>query len=181
MSSCVNTESGLSETQKSLIKQGALEGEEWKTVHDIVCGEKPVTQSLVKRMMEQYSARQSVKTHAKLEGARVIRDFLQGVREGSDVEDLAALLELALYHDMLRRYAQAADPLVSMTMEQILKLDIAYRGARLARNKRDRTTGNNEDENTSDAIEELRIEADKRRAAGDGEENTRSGAALGLA
>ncbi len=181
MSSCVNTESGLTGTQKSLIKQGALEGADWKTVHDIVCGEKPVTQSLVKRMMEQCSARRSVKIHAKQEGARIIRDFLQGVRDGSDVEDLAALLELALYHDMLRRYAEAADPLVSMTMEQILKLDIAYRGARLARKKQDSTTGNNEDENTRNAIEELRIEADKRRAGSDGEENTRSGAAVGLA
>ena len=135
MGSVINLAGRLNEQQKSLIKQGVLEGKEWKEVHALVSGIAPVTQALVKEMMEKYSSGLHVKAEAKLEGARLIEQFLKEAKEGADVDSMAALLEQALYRDILRRYMEAGDPLVSMTMEQLLKLDITYRTARLARQK----------------------------------------------
>ncbi|MBI4665358.1 MAG: hypothetical protein HY751_02985 [Nitrospinae bacterium] len=72
-----------------------------------------------------------LKRHFKQEGARLIREFLERAKTGSDVEDMAALLELAIYRDLLRRYADDDKALERISMEQLLKLDIYYRRARL--------------------------------------------------
>lgn len=159
-----NTPAQLTDTQDAIIRRAVLDGADWKSAYEQVCAIRPVTQSLVRQMMERYSQTLAVRGHAKREGAALIRQFYQSAREGAPVEELSALLELAVYHDILRRYAQSADPLVSMTMEQILKLDLSYRAAR--KQSRDPR----EPQENSDDIERLRDYVEQRRSGHRGQE-----------
>lgn len=127
----------LTNEQRAIIRAGALNGIDWESVHGEVDQIKPVTQKLVKKLMEEFAAERSVKSEAKKEGSRIVREFLEKAKNGVDVDDMEAALEQAVYWDILRRYAQAGDAFVSMTMEQILKLEISYRAARLARHKKE--------------------------------------------
>ena len=161
----VNTPAGLTDQQKALIKQMSMEKADWKQVHATVSGIKPVTQKLVKEMMESLAAGVCLKANAKKEGAQLIEKFLNGAKEGAEVDDLAALLEQALYRDILRRYADSGEPLVSMTMEQLLNLDLKYRNTRLAqaRQEKDKTNDNG---NQGDKLERIRRLHDARESSG---------------
>ncbi|MGK7346297.1 MAG: hypothetical protein ACNS63_10880 [Candidatus Nitrospinota bacterium M3_3B_026] len=142
--SSVNTLSRLSRPQWAAIKAGVVKGLDLKTVHDQVCAEREATIKVVQEAMEKISTQFSTRSRVKREGARIVEDFLKKAREGADVEDMAAVLENAVYRDILRRYADAADPLAAMTMENILKLDLSYRSARLAKSKANGAGGDSE-------------------------------------
>ena len=131
----VNTPSRLNDEQMAVIRQGTVKGREWKEVYDNVCAIRPATQSVVRETMEKVASESGAKSEIKREGTRLVREFLHRAKEGADVDDMAAVLENAVYHDLLRRYADAGDPLVSMTMDQLLKLDLSYRSARLSKTK----------------------------------------------
>lgn len=176
----VNTPAGLDEQQKSILKRMAMEGCDWKQVHATVSGIKPVTQKLVKEMMESHAAGISLKAEAKKEGAQLIEKFLNGAKDGAKVDDLAALLEQALYRDILRRYANSGEPLVSMTMEQLLNLDLKYRNTRLAQARQEKDNANNNG-NQGDKLERIRRLHDERESSG-GDDKKTSGpeASVGL-
>jgi hypothetical protein len=177
----VNTPAGLNEDQKSLIKSLAMEGADWKKVHAMVSGIKPVTQKLVKEMMESHANTITLKADAKKEGAQLIEKFLSGVKDGAEVDDLAALLEQALYRDILRRYANSGEPLVSMTMEQLLNLDLKYRSTRLAQARQDKEKSNNNG-NQGDKLERIRRLHDERESSGNGDQkSSKPKASVGLA
>ncbi len=126
----------LTDEHKTIIRRGAINGDDWRMVHNDVCRVSPVTQRLVKQMMERYASDVAIKSEAKKEGSRMVQEFLQKALDGNDVDDMAAALENAIYRDILRRYADAGDALVSMTMEQVLKMEMTYRASRLTQKKR---------------------------------------------
>ncbi|VAX21100.1 hypothetical protein MNBD_NITROSPINAE02-501 [hydrothermal vent metagenome] len=132
----INYANQLTDEHKSIIRHGAINGDDWRAIHNEVCQVSPVTQKLVKKMMERYASDVAIKSSAKREGARVVHEFLEKALSGNDVDDMAAALENAVYRDILRRYADAGDALVSMTMEQVLKLEMTYRASRLTQKKR---------------------------------------------
>ncbi|HEB72202.1 MAG TPA: hypothetical protein ENI77_06220 [Nitrospirae bacterium] len=175
----VNTPAGLDDQQKSLIKRMSMEGADWKQVHATVSGIKPVTQKLVKEMMESLAVGVSLKADAKKEGALLIEKFLSNAKEGVEVGDLSALLEQAVYRDILRRYAQSGEPLVSMTIEQLLNLDLKYRNTRLAQKRQDGDRMNNNPKQ-GERLERIRkLYAEK--SSGDGDKKpTGPGASVGL-
>ena len=140
MSSGVNTESGLTPELKAVIWQGVLERKDWRAVYDEACAVRPVTQRLVKETMEKLAAEFSGRVEAKREGTLIVREFLRKAAEGADVDDMAAVLEQAVYRDLLRRYSESGDPLGPMTVEQLLKIDLSYRSARAARTRRESKT-----------------------------------------
>ncbi|VAX15343.1 hypothetical protein MNBD_NITROSPINAE04-1950 [hydrothermal vent metagenome] len=140
-----NHPSQLTDNQKATIRHGVLNGIDWTTVWEQVSYEKPVTKSLVQKEMERIASERNVKYGAKREGALLVQEFLQKVKDGVEVDDMAAALEQAVYRDILRRYADAADPLITMTMEQVLKIDMSYRSARLAKHKHESTSSVNGD------------------------------------
>ena len=137
----VNKPSGLTDTQMEIIRKCTLEKRDFDTTWHRIRNTKPaMTKKLVREMMEVYSAQLSARSTAKQEGAEMVEQYLNNVRDGVDVDDMTTLLEQALYRDILRRYSQLDDPLVGMTMEQVLKIDIAYRGSRLSRLKYEKDT-----------------------------------------
>lgn len=182
MGSVVNVAAKLTGEQRGLIRQAALEGRDWRETHEMVCEIRPVTQTLVRKMMEQSAAEISAKGEAKREGARIIHEFLDNARQGADVDDMAALLEQALYRDILRRYAASGDPLVSMTMDELLKLAVAYSASVQARRKGDGKDGGKSAENGIYEIERLlKLFEERKNGAGDsGQTEAGSGAACGL-
>lgn len=182
MGSVVNVAAKLTGEQRGLIRQAALEGRDWRETHELACAIRPVTQTLVRKMMEQSAAELSAKGEAKREGARIIHEFLDNARQGADVDDMAALLEQALYRDILRRYAAAGDPLVSMTMDELLKLAVAYSASVQAR-RRDGKGGAKEAENGIFEIERLlKLFEERANGADDsGQTAAGGGAACGLA
>lgn len=135
MSSVVNTVSRLGEEQMAVIRRGAVGKKDIRQVHEEVCAVRPATQKVVREAMEKVAGEMNARSDAKREGARLVRGFLKMAKEGADIDDMAAALEQAVYRDILRRYAEAGDPLVSMTMEQLLRLDLSYRSARLSKRK----------------------------------------------
>ncbi len=125
-----NHSSCLSENQLKVIRNGVRQKRDWESVCKEVCAEKPVTQKLVRDEMDKVAQMDAKIYGAKREGTRLINEFLEKIKDGDDVDGMAALFEQAIYRDILRRYAELADPFVSMSTEQILKLEMAYRTAR---------------------------------------------------
>ncbi len=142
--SLVNTPSGLTDRQMAVIRQCAQDGKDWKSTYKRICEIKQVTQKLVREQMELYSAEIAARSTAKKEGAALIDQYLANIKDGADVDDMTALIEQALYRDILRRYSEADNALAHMTMGEVLKLDIAYRGARLNRLKFEKDTIKND-------------------------------------
>lgn len=68
----------------------------------------------------------------KKEGVRLMREFVGRVKSGSDVDDMAAMLELAIYRDLLRRYTEDDKALTGIPLDKLLMIDIHYRRARIA-------------------------------------------------
>jgi len=176
----VNTPAGLDEQQKSTIKRMAMDGSDWKQVHATVSGIKPVTHKLVKEMMESYAVGVSLKADAKKEGALLIEKFLNSAKEGVEVGDLSALLEQAVYRDILRRYARSGEPLISMTMEQLLNLDLKYRNTRLAQKRQDGDQKNN-NEKQGDRLERIRRLYDEKSSGNGDKKSSGSKTSVGLA
>ena len=82
MGEVINSPSRLDTDQKSIIRQGALDKLCWRDVHDNVSGIRPVTQKLVRELMEEYSTDLAAKSSAKAEGSALIKKFLENAREG---------------------------------------------------------------------------------------------------
>lgn len=175
----INTPAGLTEQQKSLIKRMSMEKADWRQVHAAVSGIKPVTQKLVKEMMESLAVGVSLKADAKKEGAQLIEKFLNSAKDGVEVDDLAALLEQAVYRDILRRYAESGEPLVSMTMEQLLNLDLKYRNTRLAQKRQGGDRVNNNVQQ-GDRLERIRKLHDAKSSGCGDKKTAESGASVGL-
>lgn len=125
-----NHSSCLSKSQVAIIRGGVRSGRDWESVWNEVCEEKYVTKTLVRDEMDSVAQMHVKRYGAKREGTRLINELLEKIKDGDDVEGMAALFEQAIYRDILRRYAELADPFVSMSTEQILKLEMAYRSAR---------------------------------------------------
>ncbi len=63
----------------------------------------------------------------KKTGADIVREFLEGVREGEDVSTLQAVLEHAVYIDCLRRYASRKNGVARLDVKDIIKITNDYR------------------------------------------------------
>ncbi|MFW2331142.1 MAG: hypothetical protein ACN4E2_02445 [Nitrospinota bacterium] len=55
----------------------------------------------------------------------MIKKFLSDMKDSIKVEDMSALLETAIYRDILRRYVET-DDFVSISTDQLLKLGLTY-------------------------------------------------------
>lgn len=91
-----------------------------------------------KKLTSKQVAVLNAKKEAKKEGSKLIEIFLADAKDGAEVDDMAALLEQALYRDILRRYMEDEDAIKQIGLEQLLKLDISYRKIRIASDKEGR-------------------------------------------
>lgn len=137
-----NHTSCLSANQLALIRSGVREKRDWESVWKEASGEKLLAQKLVREEMDKVAQNDAKISGAKREGTRLINEFLEKIKDGDEVEGMSALFEQAIYRDILRRYAELADPFASMSTEQILKLEMAYRSARAGKHKTDKNQKN---------------------------------------
>jgi len=69
----------------------------------------------------------NAKRFLKKTGADIVREFLEGIREGEDVSTLQAVLEHAVYIDCLRRYASRKNGVALLDVKEIIKITNDYR------------------------------------------------------
>ncbi|MBI5816684.1 MAG: hypothetical protein HZB29_13865 [Nitrospinae bacterium] len=130
----------LSDEQKDAVERAFAAGSPKAEILREALALGPAREEDVADEIEKMEAAAQLKRHFKKEGARIIRDFLDRAKAGSDVDDIAALLELAIYRDLLRRCAEDEKSLGRISMEQLLKFDIHYRRVRIATKKVDESS-----------------------------------------
>ena len=129
----------LSKAQIDVIKQGAMEGTPLATLTGIARKLGPVTQAEVAKIVEPDIAVRDQKREAKKEGTDLLGKFVQNARDGAEVDDMAALIEHALYRDILRRYAEGKSEIDELGISELFKLDLSYRKVRLTREKAEKS------------------------------------------
>jgi len=125
----------LTEKQMRAMERGVYAGLDTDCIIGAVLALGEADKADVETEIEKARAAFDLKKHFKKEGARLIREFLERAKSGSDVDDISALLELAIYRDLLRRYAEDERSLSNIPMDELLKLDLSYRRVRLAGKK----------------------------------------------
>jgi len=101
-------------------------------------GEKITLREITLRK-DEYEHGVGRKKFFKQKGAGMVRKFLEGAKEGTDVSDLQAVLEQAVYFDCLRRYVTDEDAfLENINTKDLLKITSDYQKLRL---KRDGASG----------------------------------------
>lgn len=122
----------ISAEQKALIEKGLASGLSFDAIRREVLEIGSVSGDDLRDEVDRIGQIVELRRQFKKEGARLMREFVNRVKSGSDVDDMAAMLELAIYRDLLRRYTEDDKALERISMEQLLKLDIRYRMARIA-------------------------------------------------
>ena len=116
-----------------------MEGEPLTTITKKAKKLGSATQKQVTKIVETDITVRDQKRSAKKEGADLVEKFLQNARDGADVDDLAALIEQALYRDIVRRYAEGRGEIDQLGISELFKLDISYRKIRLTREKAEKS------------------------------------------
>ena len=118
--------------QKAAIERGLASGASFDAIRREVLSKGYVPDEDIRDEIDRLGQVLELRRHFKKEGARLMREFVDRLKSGSDVEDMSAMLELAIYRDLLRRYAEDDKALDRISIEQLLKLDIHYRRVRIA-------------------------------------------------
>jgi hypothetical protein len=128
----------LSDAQWELVREGMAEKMSQHDIWELVKEAGPANRDAVREACRVFRERNRTKTEAKREGAEIAQRFLERVKAGdeADVEEMSALIENALYRDILRRYAEKNEVMADISFERLLKLDLSYRKLRLARSVR---------------------------------------------
>lgn len=123
-------------SERELIYRRTIEGASLKSIVEEVRSSSEVTRAAIRaewiRSKELFARRR----RAKRVGSEMMSAFLDSVRSDSaGAQDMAALIETALYRDILQRLS-ASDGIETMSLETLLKFDISYRRLRMALKKR---------------------------------------------
>ncbi|MBF0292015.1 MAG: hypothetical protein HQK86_07635 [Nitrospinae bacterium] len=131
MSEAVST-GEITPAQKKLIEKGVIAGLSFEAIRARVRELGHVGNDDLRDEVDGISQALELRRQFKKEGVRLMREFVGRVKNGSDVEDMAAMIEISIYRDLLRRYTEDEKTLERIPTEQLLKLDVRYRMARIA-------------------------------------------------
>lgn len=123
---------GITPTQRKIIEKEIASG---TSFDDIYIRVRELGRASKEELRDEVDGQTQViglRRQLKKESVRVMSEFMGRVRSGSDVDDMAAMLELAIYRDLLRRYTENDKALEEVKLEALLRIDIQYRRVRLA-------------------------------------------------
>jgi hypothetical protein len=123
---------GITQAQKNRIERCVAAGDDFEAIYIRV---RELGHASKEELRDEVDGQRQVielRRQFKREGVRLMRDFMNRVRTGSDVDDMAAMLELAIYRDLLRRYTENEKALEEVKLEALLRIDIQYRRVRIA-------------------------------------------------
>ena len=131
MSESVST-GEITPAQKKLIERGVSAGLDFDAIRIRVRELGHVSSDDLRDEVDGITQVIELRKQFKKEGVRLMREFMGRVTSGSDVDDMAAMLEIAIYRDLLRRYTENDKALEGIPFDRLLMLDIHYRRARIA-------------------------------------------------
>lgn len=122
----------ITPAQRKLIEKGVAAGLPFEAIRARVRELGHVSSDDLRDEVDGITQVIELRRQFKKEGVRLMREFMGRIRSGSDVDDMAAMLELAIYRDLLRRYTENEKALENIKLEELLRIDIQYRRARIA-------------------------------------------------
>lgn len=122
----------ITPAQKKLIEKRVAAGDSFDAIRARVRELGHVGNEDLRDEFDEISQVVDLRRQLKKEGARLMREFIGRVKNGSDVDDMAAMLEIAIYRDLLRRYMEDDKALTGVPIDKLLMIDIHYRRARIA-------------------------------------------------
>jgi hypothetical protein len=123
---------GITPAQKRIIEREIASGTSFDDIYIRVRELGPASKEELRDEVDGQRQVIELRRQFKKEGVRLMREFMNRVRTGSDVDDMAAMLELAIYRDLLRRYTEDEKALTGIPLDKLLMIDIHYRRVRIA-------------------------------------------------
>jgi hypothetical protein len=122
----------ITPAQKNRIERCVAAGDDFEAIYTRVRELGHVTREELRDEVDGQMQVIGLRRQLKKESVRVMSEFMGRVRSGSDVDDMAAMLEIAIYRDLLRRYTENDKALEGIPLDKLLMIDIHYRRARIA-------------------------------------------------
>lgn len=123
---------GITPTQRKIIEKEIASGTSFEAIYTRVRELGHASKEELRDEVDGQTQVIGLRRQLKKEGVRVMSEFMGRVRSGSDVDDMAAMLEIAIYRDLLRRYTENDKALEGIPLDKLLMIDIHYRRARIA-------------------------------------------------